>query len=98
MVAVPSVRVGPPLTSDRLTVFPLYLEAPAPVAYRLADDALADGTAVVTEIGEGGSVPQLAVKNDNDTLVPSPLAICMRAQAAAMSSVVCALPVTFVVR
>jgi hypothetical protein len=69
MVAVPSVRIGPPLTSERLTVFPLFLEAPNPVAYRLADDALADGTAVVTEIGEGGSVPRLAVENDNDTPV-----------------------------
>lgn len=69
MVAVPSVRVGEAVTSDRLSVFPLFLEVPAPVAYRLADDALADGTAVVTEVSEGGSVPQLAVKNDNDTLV-----------------------------
>ena len=29
MVAVPSVRVGAPVTHDTLTVFPLYLEAPA---------------------------------------------------------------------
>jgi len=69
MVAVPSVRVGEPITSDRLTVFPLFLEAPAPVAYRLADDALADGTALVEEVSEAGSVPQLAVQNLNDTLV-----------------------------
>lgn len=69
MVAVPSVRVGDPITHDRLTVFPLFLEAPTPVGYRLSDDALADGTAVVEEVSEGGSVPQLAVRNQNDTYV-----------------------------
>lgn len=69
MVAVPSVRVGDPITHDSLTVFPLFLESPVPVSYRLADEALADGTAVVEELSESGSVPQLAVRNQNDTLV-----------------------------
>jgi hypothetical protein len=69
MVAVPSVRIGEPVTHDRLTVFPLFLEVPAPATYRLADDALADGTAVVEEVSESGSVPQLAVRNNNSTLV-----------------------------
>lgn len=69
MVAVPSVRVGQPITSDRLTVFPLFLDAPKPAGYRLADDALADGTALVEEVSEGGSVPHLAVQNLNDTFV-----------------------------
>jgi hypothetical protein len=69
MVAVPSIRIGKPLTSDRLTVFPLFHETTTRVGYRLADDALADGTAVVEEISESGSVPQLAVQNSNDTLV-----------------------------
>lgn len=63
MVAVPSVRVGAPVSSDKLTVFPLYLEAPRAPRYRLADDALADGSAVVEEVNEGGSVPNLAVNN-----------------------------------
>jgi hypothetical protein len=69
MVAVPSVRVGVPLTHDRLTVFPLYLEAAAVPNYRLADEALADGSAVVEEVTEGGSVPNLAVDNKSETLV-----------------------------
>lgn len=69
MVAIPSVRVGEPIAHERLTVYPLFLEAPTPVPYRLADDALADGTVVVEEVSEGGSVPQLSVRNDNDTLV-----------------------------
>jgi hypothetical protein len=69
MVAVPSVRVGAPVTHDKLTVFPLYLEAPAAPNYRLADEALADGSAVVEEVTEGGSVPNLAVDNKSEGLV-----------------------------
>lgn len=69
MVAVPSVRVGAPVTHDKLTVFPLYLEAPAVPNYRLADEALADGSAVVEEVTEGGRVPNLAVDNKGAALV-----------------------------
>ena len=69
MVAVPSVRVGSPLTHDKLTVFPLYLEAPLAPNYRLSEEALADGSAVVEEVTEGGSVPNLAVDNKGETLV-----------------------------
>jgi hypothetical protein len=69
MVAVPSVRVGAPVAHDKLTVFPLYLERSADPDYRLADDALADGTAVVEEVTEGGSVPHLAVDNKGEVLV-----------------------------
>jgi hypothetical protein len=69
MVAVPSVRVGSPAVHDKLSVFPLYLEAPAAPGYRLSEEALADGTAVVEEVSEGGSVPNLAVDNRGDSLV-----------------------------
>src|SRR5262245_52277988 len=69
MVAVPSVRVGAPITHDKLTVFPLFLEAPTKPHYRLSEEALAEGSAVVEEVTEGGSVPNLAVNNTGDTLV-----------------------------
>ncbi len=69
MLAVPSVRVGSPVTHDRLSVFPLFIDAPAVPNYRLSEEALADGTAVVEEVTEGGSVPNLAVDNKGDTLV-----------------------------
>ncbi len=69
MVAVPSVRVGSPISHDKLTVFPLFLETPAAPNYRLSDEALADGSAVVEEVTEGGSVPNLAVENKGETLV-----------------------------
>lgn len=68
MVAVPSVRVGSPVTFDKLTVFPLFLERPRAQLPALGG-ALADGTAVVEEVTEGGSVPNLAVDNKGDTLV-----------------------------
>lgn len=69
MVAVPNVRVGAPVSHQKLTVFPLFLEAPAAPNYRLSEEALADGSAVVEEVTEGGSVPQLAVDNKADSLV-----------------------------
>jgi hypothetical protein len=69
MIAVPSVRVGPPVTHDKLSVFPLFLDAPAAPPYRLSEDALTDGTAVVEEVTEGGSVPNLAVDNKGETFV-----------------------------
>ena len=69
MVAVPNVRVGAPVTHDKLTVFPLFLEAPTAPNYRLSEEALADGTALVEEVSEGGSVPNLAVDNTGDSLV-----------------------------
>lgn len=69
MVAVPSVRVGSPITHDKLSVFPLYLEAPEKPNYRLSEEALADGTAVVEEVSEGGSVPNLAVDNKGEVFV-----------------------------
>jgi hypothetical protein len=69
MFAAPQLRIGPPLAHGRLTAFPLYAEQPTPVPYRLADEALADGTAVVEEVSEGGNVPHLTVDNTGATQV-----------------------------
>jgi len=69
MFAAPQLRVGAPLAHGRLTVFPLHTDFPKPVAYRLAEDALGDGTAVVEEVSEGGTVPHLAVENRGDVQV-----------------------------
>ncbi|MBY0457883.1 MAG: hypothetical protein K2V38_11135, partial [Gemmataceae bacterium] len=69
MVAIPSVRVGQVVNHDKLSVFPLFLEAPSAPAYRLSEEALADGSAVVEEVSDGGSVPNLAVNNTGDALV-----------------------------
>ena len=61
------ITVGNPTTFRNLTVFPLLRperdrEEPE---YLLAEDALAQGTARITELGEGGSVPELRLENDS---------------------------------
>lgn len=63
MFSMPTLRVGDAIAHRRLTIYPLYPtvdDSPTP-GYRLADEALADGTAVVEEVSDGGSVPNLAV-------------------------------------
>ena len=64
-LAFPSIRVGEPIRHEALCVFPLFpASAPAEeVDYRLADEAVADGSVVVEEISESGSVPTLQVTN-----------------------------------
>ncbi len=51
-------------THDVLTVLPITSDLPSGVDYLTLDEALKAGTLHVTEISEGGSVPQLAVIND----------------------------------
>ena len=65
----PSVRVGGPIRHEQLSVFPLYADAPAPVEYALSSDAIADGSVVVEEISDAGSVPTLLVTNKANLFV-----------------------------
>jgi len=60
------VTLGQPQQCRNLTLFPLLAEGPAQPGYRLLDQALALGCARITEISEGGSVPQLRFINDGD--------------------------------
>ena len=69
MFAAPQLRVGQALTHNRLSVFPIFLDTAAAAPYRLSGDALADGSAVVEEVNEGGTVPNLSVDNRGDSLV-----------------------------
>jgi hypothetical protein len=64
-LAFPRFRVGEPIRHEALCVFPLFpMSAPAEeVDYRLADEAVADGTVVIEEINDSGSVPTLRVTN-----------------------------------
>ncbi len=63
MFVVPQLRVGDPLAHEAVRLFPLFPATPpaAGPGYLLSDEALAGGGAVVEEVGEGGSVPTLAV-------------------------------------
>jgi hypothetical protein len=57
------LRLGAPLTFKNLTVIPLFDEALNPLDYLSLKTALAKGLAVVTEVDESGSVPELKVFN-----------------------------------
>lgn len=64
------VRVGEPFHRHNLTVFPILDEkAPAVADYLPFGMAQKTGMIRVTEISEGGSVPQLAVQTLSDTAV-----------------------------
>jgi hypothetical protein len=66
MPTFPSVRVGTPVVHEALTVFPLFLDAPADIDYLLSDEAMASGSVTVEEVNESGSVPNLVVDNKAD--------------------------------
>ena len=61
-----SLQIGQPVTSSGLTMFPLLQAAPGSRNYLLLDEALESGLADVTEISEGGSVPELLFLNRSD--------------------------------
>jgi hypothetical protein len=64
-----AVEVLEPQQTDGLAVFGLRWSLADGPAYATLDDALAAGTAEVTEISEGGSVPVLKLINRADTMV-----------------------------
>jgi hypothetical protein len=65
----PSVHVGEPIRHKQVSVFPLFADAPAPVEYVLGADAINDGSVVVEEVSDAGSVPTLSVTNKANLLV-----------------------------
>lgn len=69
MITLPAVRVGEPIGYEAVSIFPLLSEEESKVNYLLSDEALAAGNVTVEEIGEGGSVPELIVKNQTEGLV-----------------------------
>jgi ARG and Rhodanese-Phosphatase-superfamily-associated Protein domain len=68
-VTFPQVRVGQPICGQRLSVFPLFADVASPVDYRLASEAIAEGTLTVDEVSEAGSVPTLSVDNQSDRMI-----------------------------
>jgi hypothetical protein len=61
-----AIRIGEPIASDRLQVFPLLLPEDAEATYVLLDELLERGEAEITEVDAGGSVPDLAVDNRSE--------------------------------
>ncbi len=66
-----SITVGDPTHFGGLTIFPLFRNrsAPAEPGYTLLQEAIGRGSARVTELGDGGSVPELRFENLGETPV-----------------------------
>jgi hypothetical protein len=62
---VSGTRLGDPITFRNMTVFPLFGQGITP-DYLTLDEALAQKRAKVTEVSEGGSVPELRFVNEGD--------------------------------
>jgi hypothetical protein len=62
---VGQLRFGAPMTFKNLTVIPLFDEIINPLGYLSLKTALENRTAVVTEVNDSGSVPELKVKNNS---------------------------------
>jgi hypothetical protein len=60
-----SITIGDPVYFGGLTMFPLFRDGALPPqpGYLLLEEAITLGTARVTEVGEGGSVPELRFEN-----------------------------------
>jgi hypothetical protein len=69
MSTLPDVHIGDAICHGALTVFPLFGSAPTGVDYLLSDEAISAGSVTVEEVSEGGSVPNLLVTNEGDSLV-----------------------------
>lgn len=69
MLAFPEIKVGTPVSHEALTVFPLFAPAKETVDYLLSEKGLTGGAVTVEEVNEAGSVPNLVVNNQGETLV-----------------------------
>jgi len=63
---ISTLHIGQPQNFRGLTIFPIFRTQTVPIhgpGYVLLDDAIANGTARVTELHESGSVPELRFEN-----------------------------------
>ncbi|MGA2260034.1 MAG: DUF6569 family protein [Acidobacteriota bacterium] len=63
------VKIGVPATFKNMTVFPLVGKQETAADYLTLDEALAQKLAAITEVSEGGSVPELKFVNSSDKKV-----------------------------
>lgn len=61
-----SLKLGKPATHGGLTVFPLTSPVTSDLRYLLLEEGLRKDLVTIREVSEGGSVPELAVKNRAD--------------------------------
>ena len=60
---------GKPKTAGALAFFPLFWDIPGTFPYLTLGEALEKHSIVITEVSQGGSVPELAVENSGDIAV-----------------------------
>lgn len=68
-VAMPSVRIGQPISVDRIDCYPLYANAGRKPSYDLASEAMDRGAVRVDEVGNGGVVSQVKAVNSGSRRV-----------------------------
>lgn len=66
---VPGIRLGKMQRHKNMAVFPVFSEDPEGIYYIDLKEALEQGVIEITEIDEGGSVPELKVVNQGDVPV-----------------------------
>ena len=64
-----SIMVGEPVRCGNLSVFPLFFDQKPRVDYKVLEEALQDRLVEITEVSEGGSVPELLFVNRSDKCV-----------------------------
>jgi hypothetical protein len=69
--ALAGIRIGEPATYRNLSVFPLFGVDLKNAGYITLDEALERKCSVVTEVSEGGSVPELKFVNAGAPNVPT---------------------------
>jgi hypothetical protein len=66
---VETLHVGDPIGHANLTLVPLRGERHGQLDYDLAAEAIQAGTLTITEVNEGGSVPELLATNTGDRMI-----------------------------
>ena len=66
---IESTTVGQAVSHETLTIFPLLANEAFAKDHLTLDEALAAGTATITEVSESGSVPELLFRNKGDKAV-----------------------------
>ena len=63
---IQAIQLGEGITFENLTMFPLFVSEASESVYLTLDEALAQGTAKVTEVSDSGSIPELQLFNEGD--------------------------------
>ncbi|TLM76506.1 MAG: hypothetical protein FDZ70_06585 [Actinobacteria bacterium] len=64
-----AIRLGEPSACGALTLLPVFAPQAGGPRYVTLGEAMEAGTLTVTEVDRGGSVPELAARNDGGTSV-----------------------------